>query len=603
MQGSSSSVISRWLLIAAVVGGALLIGPGGITVSKAGGVALIAVLATLMAGVGAVRGARIRIPAGGPTIAVGVLIATMVVRVVVAEDPVRGLVGATSRGNGLVLYVAGAVLLLLAASHGDDTTRRQVIRASGVAAIVVSVVALDGQYFALGPWGHAAAGSSTLANPNFLGAWSMVVLPLAGALAMDKAEARHWRWIGAVASVGLLACAALSGSLQSAVVLAVVVSIVVLAWVAERGRRWFASIAAGLVGVGSIVAAITAMGAFGRGPAGFLGSQLSMQLRAEYVAAAVRMVADKPLMGVGPSSFAKGFRLYRSPEAASLVPLDIVADAAHSVPLSLAAEWGMVVALAWLGFVGAVTWIMVGQLQRQSGASRMRYAAVSAAWLGYVAQSLISIETPGLLSVGWVMAGLVVAPAVRRDWTVDLPWPPARGRHPKPSHPRLAATACVCVVMALCAWVVVLPWRADAAASSPSVRVSEGGVERRATTTAVELAPWEPEYRLRLLQGLLAQDELDLAQGVAVDLRQHHPDVFEAVLAGARMADANGAGANAEELYRRALELEPHHPDLAVEVAEFAIGTGNDSWARDLVAQALHVDPDHDRALELQDEL
>lgn len=598
------------VLILVLAAAALVYGPrggmDGIVVSKATVAMFAALVCLAAAAAAAVHAAKVRVPRHAVTVAAAALAVTMIVRVLVASEPSRAIVGAFGRWNGLALYLAGLVLFVTAASRLADRHQGVFLRGLLVAGLAVALFAVDDAFLGLGPtWGERPAPAGTLGNPNFLAAWAAAVVPAAVVVLADRAQHRAWRVAAAAGTVLLLVSVVVARSYQGFYVLAAGLAVLGLAWATARlpGRsRVVLLAAAALAAIGG--AAMTVLGALGRGPAAFLGDSIGVQLRAEYWAAAGRMIADRPLLGVGPGQFAQELRVYRSPEAATLVPLESTTDAAHNVPLHLFAEWGVFVGVVYVALVVLVTTAMVRELAERRGPARMRYAGLAAVWVGYLLQSLISIDSPALVVLGWVVAGAVVAPRVTEWWTRELPWR-ATGRsrrHGAPTAARIAHAG-VAVTSLLLAWAVLLPWRADAASAGGEVR-AQPGESPPVVTRAMELAPWESEYALQAITVLGEQDQGELLWELVDDAHASFPERFVITTNAARVETVHGDVDGARERYERALEQEPHHPDFAVEVAEFALEHADDpAWARELLDRALDLAPEHEAARELEERL
>jgi O-antigen ligase len=597
--------VQVWLLVAALAGAALAYGPrgglDGITVTKATIVVAAAVLAVAVAAWAAVRAGAVSLPRSPATLAACAFAGLVVLRTLFADDRISAVTGSFTRWTGMALCLACVVLFLVAAARGQHATR-MVTRALLVIGLAVTLFALDEVFLGLGPeWAARPGAAGTLGNPNFLSSWAAIVLAIALTVALDRAQPTAWRVVGAVAVPALLTSMALSGSLQGGYVTAAVVAVVGLAWASTRlPRPAFAGLAGGVGLLGLVGAALTVLGALGRGPASMLADQIGVRLRVEYWAAAGRMIADHPFAGVGPGTFADHFREYRSAEAANLVSLASTTDAVHNVPLQVFAEWGPLVGLAHLAFLVAVTVLGVRELARREGLARLRYAGVVAAWVGYVLQSLISIDTPTLAVLGWVLAGLVVAPQVDGVWSRSLPWGRISKNRSLPAKARVADHATTLVTLALL-WVVIIPYRADAASSGGSVEVDPDAEGPPATTRATEIASWESRYWMQLATVLGDQGEQELMAATMEHVLEVAPHRFEVVVNAARIAAVRGVADEAREHYEHALSLEPLHPDLAVEVGEFAVEIGDEAWARELAARALEVDPDHKGAQALRD--
>jgi hypothetical protein len=501
-----------------------------------------------------------------------------------------------------LLYGACFALFAVAVSRGGRSRSRRVVLSLLVAGVLVSLLALDEVFLGIGPqWADRAGAAATLGNANFLAAWSGIVLVLAVGVGLDTAEKQAWRITSTFAVLLLLTSMVLSASIQAWYVLAAGLAVLGLAVATDRlprtvGRAMWSGVgAAAVAGAGA-----TWMGALGRGPLAALSNQIGVQLRVEYWTAAGRMVADHTLLGVGPGRFAEYYREYRSPEAANLVSLHSNTDSAHSVPLHLFAEWGAIVAIAHLAVVALVTVALIRELGRRTGLERLRYGAVGAAWVGYVVQSLISIDTPVMVVLGWALAGLVVAPTVSDHWRMRLPWKPTTRRSGTPAV-AWAGHAVVTVAVMAVIWLALVPYRASAASAGGEIEIDPTGSEQPAVTwRASEIAPWEDRYWLRLAETVAGEGYAELAPSVLDEALRVGGRRFDVQLTAARLHLGLEQTERAREHFERAIELEPWHPDLYVEAAEFALEQGETDWAQELLTHALRVDPGHAGALGLQ---
>lgn len=604
-----SAEAHRWLVVVALGLSALVFGPrGGLEGGSAAktSVVLGAGLVALLIGAGvALRDRAVTVvwhPAVALAVAFGV---AMFARALLSDAPGIALVGPVGRANGAGLYVACVVLFLAAAARSDERTWAFLANGLVIVGAIVALSAIDEATVRLGPdWAARPGNAGTLGNANFLAGWAGSILPIALVVALDTRRSHRWRVAAIAVTLLLVVAAALSGSLQAGFVTVATAVFLGLVWSYERlpRPRW-RLLAGTVVGVGALGGVLTALGAYGSGPLAPLRDQVGIRLRAEYWAAAARMVSEAPLTGIGPGRFVDRYREFRSPEAATLVDLTSSTDSAHSVPLHLWAEGGVLVAALYVAFLVLVAVALAQALRRTSGRERLWVGAFGAAWLGYVLQSLISIDVAPLAVLGWVLGGIVVgatAPARRFG-------APARARQGTPPAPVLigqAVGAVVLLVVAIAgAWAATLPYRADAASARGTIENRRTPDGPTATSTAIELAPWRDAYYVQLVRALEEAGRSDAAQGVVRDALEVNDESFEAVVNGARLAWTAGDVEVARERYELALELDPWHPDILVEAAQFAARNGDTEWASELVDRALRVDPDHEAALQLRDQL
>ena len=272
----------------------------------------------------------------------------------------RGLAG----GPGTLAWLAAqaplwALLLAAALSLEDPSSRRLLAWALGLALGLEAVYAILG---ALG-WdplaraavdlGFGARASGSLGNPDFLGGWLALLLPLALALAWQGAgSGRAWRW-------GLLALGATALVLTQArgAWLAAAAGMAAAAWRLRPGRR------AGRVLAGGAMALVLALG-LGWALSGAAQRQRlaeaadpgsdAWQSRWMMASSAVEMARANPWTGVGPGCFADPFLALQGPQllADRGLPYRYTEDA-HNDWAQSAAESGWPGLLLW-----AALWLL-----------------------------------------------------------------------------------------------------------------------------------------------------------------------------------------------------------------------------------------------------
>ncbi len=307
----------------------------------------------------------------------------------------RPLADAALHLEGLGLFIAAVMLVRRSRTVGREALAMLVSGAAGVAAL--NIVQLTLAWVATGgPWSRLlydfrnARIYSTFPDPNAAGSYLTMGLVVAFGLAFAgftrrgaarRATVARWRafaWltVAAIIVVGLW----LTGS-RGAFVAVVPASLVLLTLV-PRVPRW--------IGWGSVAAAalvfvllVPFVASRFNLPADS-GRSLSQALsfRAETSAAALRMITDHPVFGVGVGCFFARSGEYFSPAFRALVPQ----ENAHNNFLQVLAELGVVgfVPLLWLiGQVSAAVWAAwrSGRLPPAAAAGAAGLVAFILTWL------------------------------------------------------------------------------------------------------------------------------------------------------------------------------------------------------------------------------
>ena len=139
--------------------------------------------------------------------------------------------------------------------------------------------------------------------------------------------------------------------------------------------------------------------------------KVSVSYRGDYWRVGFRMFTSHPFFGVGLDRFGAYFTQYRDLTQATRAGRGpgVHSNAAHDVPIQLAATGGIFVLLAFLALTGFIVWRGVVGLRNTRGHDQMVFAGFFGAWVAYEAQSLISIDNLGIAIWGWTLGGIVVA--------------------------------------------------------------------------------------------------------------------------------------------------------------------------------------------------
>jgi hypothetical protein len=243
----------------------------------------------------------------------------------------------------------------------------------------------------------------TFGNPNFQSAFMGIFSALLFGLALDESDSLQKRLLmGFLALVGVYGVF-ITNSWQGFFNFTAGAGVAIVLNLFRRNKEKLSLI---LLGIVSAFAILVALGLFNQGPLASALAKASLSARRIYWEAAVRMLLDNPLFGVGWDGFGDWFRRSRSADAVKFNP-SLVSDSAHSVPLDIASGGGISLLSLYLSFtllgILAVVKVVKGETELS-----VNYIALVAAWSSYQAQSIISINQIGLGVIGWSLTGLVI---------------------------------------------------------------------------------------------------------------------------------------------------------------------------------------------------
>jgi O-antigen ligase len=148
-------------------------------------------------------------------------------------------------------------------------------------------------------------------------------------------------------------------------------------------------------------------GVLNKGPLASLLFKQSVTYRGDYWRAGWNMTLDHPIFGVGMDSYGDWYRRSRTIDATLRRGPDITSNAAHNVFLDISSYGGFPLLLIYLSLMVLVIVSIVKVLKRSSSFNP-GFAGIVAGWVGFQAQSIISINQIGLAIWGWVLAGLII---------------------------------------------------------------------------------------------------------------------------------------------------------------------------------------------------
>ena len=313
--------------------------------------------------------------------------------------------GTSSRNTGTLAYIALALLLFASAVSAS----RKVLQMYSVSLVAVgSILSLYGILQSRGidfyEFNNIYATNvfGTFGNPNFQSAF----MGITGTVALTVgcfSRANVFIRLGLILFVGLaLYNISVSSEQGYLTLLAGFISAVVIFLLSKKQVILGYSV----LGLGGIGGLLVLAGIFNKGPVAEVIYKSSLQARSFYWEAALNMMQDQPLFGVGMDGFGDWYRRSRTQEIADF-NLGITADTAHSIPLDIGSGGGIPLLLIYLALVGLALISIIKILKRTTSFDSV-FTSIAASWFAYQAQSLISINQIGIGVWGWSLTGLLI---------------------------------------------------------------------------------------------------------------------------------------------------------------------------------------------------
>ena len=466
--------------------------------------------------------------------------------------------GTYGRNTGALTYFALALLLLSTVFVSDAQYLKrfmQIFLVLGVLLIFYGQI----QHQGLDPFPFQNAYGSnvfgTLGNPNFMSAFMGMTGVVGVGLSLNRSLKIWFRFGFTLAGLAALVIILETNSVQGFLNFAAGVTSLVIIWLFMKHKTKAAYLLTCIAGVGG---GLVFLGIINIGPLASYLYKSSLQARGFYWRAALDMLLNHPIFGVGMDGYGEWYRRSRTLEDTLINP-GINTDTAHNVFLDIASNGGFPLIITYLCILTLVVISIVKVIKRSREFDPI-FAATVGAWVAYQAQSFISINAIGLAIWGWILSGLIIGYEIdtrKRDEAFESYATKRDRRNTKQLKQALSSGTIVSIfVSTLIASALALPPYVAANKFYNSIK-SGNALELQ---PAAYIKPYD-RVRFTFVASNLAQNNLnDRALVVIRDAVKQFPNSYEVwnILAGLPNASAAEI-ANAKAQLKR---LDPHNPDL-----------------------------------------
>lgn len=534
------------------------------------------------------------------------LTAALGVAAALAPVSVSAWLGPEMRVSGLASYLACLTLFFATLTVFGKEDVETAAKWS-LAAVLLSALAGLLQALPLSVWifGASQPIRALLGNTNFSSALLGMGVPLLLWVALRRDQATWVRALFVALAIGVFSLAVASRSIQGPIVALGGSGVLLAAWVLEHVRRPVRA----LSGLGVLAASAGTLLVYGlatgAGPLGWAAGRASVGPRLWYWEAAMNMFSASPLTGVGFGMYPSMYTVYRSVESVQDLPTGIVADDAHSLPLNMLAEGGVLLGLAYGLFLVTIGIALVTALRRLEGDDRLLAGAIGGAWVAYQGQSLISIDVPGLMPWNYILAALLVIlsrSTSRKVIQVGGPAGKSGGlERSRKQQRRLRYALVAAALVALPAvWVAFQPVRADILAHQGMAALDNQDFDGAVALLeeAHTMFPAQASHLSAL--GAAVGNSGRPEDGVAMMVEATRLDPYDrdALSNAATNAATVGDSTTAAQLWERLLQLDRFNVVHLTRAAAFAREEGELAHAEDLLQRALAIDPAYEPAKE-----
>jgi len=316
------------------------------------------------------------------------------------------LLGETQRRNGFLTYLSLVVIFLFTVFAIKFSNVLKIFKSIILLNLLLGIYGLL-QIFGKDPyeWNNPYNSMfSTLGNPNFASSLLAVFASMSFFSCFVKKLKTPWK-ITATVNIFISVFAIVqSESRQGILVFLLSLIFFGVVLILNKNRNL------GKVSlVSSLVLTIFAIfGMLQKGPLTPILYKDSISVRGYYWRAGIEMFRENPLFGIGVDRYGEYFKEYREFAYPLKYGFEITSNNAHNVFIQFFATSGAIVGLSYLLLVVYIVFIGAQAIRETSGAEQLIVLALLSSYIGFQAQSVISIDNIGISIWGWLLGGALV---------------------------------------------------------------------------------------------------------------------------------------------------------------------------------------------------
>ncbi len=317
-----------------------------------------------------------------------------------------GLLGDTQRRNGLLAYMGLTIIFWYAIRSINFSNILRVYKVgilTGVFLSVYGVLQISGRDFVA--WENPYSSMiSTLGNPNFASA-TLAILSLIGLSSiLVNGLNLFFKALGVLLTILALIAITISGSRQGLLVIffSSIFYISIYSYIKSRKLGIF------VTGFSVTGAILVLLGMLQKGPLVSLLYKDSLSVRGYYWRAGIEMFKNSPFTGIGVDRYGVFFKQFREVGYPLKYGFEITSSNAHNTLIQIFAMAGFFVGMLYFLLIVYVFLAGLKLLKLCRPNEKITVLGLLSAWLGFQAQSLISIDNIGVSVWGWLLGGSIL---------------------------------------------------------------------------------------------------------------------------------------------------------------------------------------------------
>jgi len=331
---------------------------------------------------------------------------TMLISTLLTDVRITGLIGETQRRNGFLQYAALSIIFLYAARIIDLNYSIRIFKVAILTGVILSAYGLMqvfGNDFI--KWDNPYNSMiSTVGNPNFAAAILAILASLSLFGLFIKRIPTLYKVISLLVILMSLLAIFRSESRQGLLIVFFSCTFYITLFFLAKYRK------TGLLALpfALFFTLLVILGMLQKGPLANLLYKDSVSVRGYYWRAGIEMWQANPLTGIGIDRYGAFFKEFREATYPLRYGFDLNSTNAHNIVIQLFSTGGIFVGLSYLFLMAVILTSGVRLVMRSTGDDLKVSLSVLSAWIGFQAQSLISIDNIGVSVWGWLLGGAVL---------------------------------------------------------------------------------------------------------------------------------------------------------------------------------------------------
>jgi O-antigen ligase len=337
---------------------------------------------------------------------VGLFIIFLFISSILTDIKFTSFFGESQRKNGMLTYLALSIILLYASHSMTLDNSKNLIKIATVTGFIMctyGLIQVSGNDFIA--WNNPYNSMiSTLGNPNFASAMLAIFSSVATLTLFLKSFSRFYKLFALATVVMSMLAIIRSDSRQGLITYLISVVFFLAVYLRLTKKR----IAVTVGGISIVVLTLAVLGMLQRGPFENLVYKESVSVRGFYWRAGLEMFKNSPFFGVGVDRYGAFFKEFREVSYPLRYGYEITSSNAHNTIIQFFATSGLFVGISYLSLLAYILIISIKLLYNSNQEEQKIVLLLLSSWIGFQAQSFISIDNIGVSIWGWLFAGTLL---------------------------------------------------------------------------------------------------------------------------------------------------------------------------------------------------